>query len=285
MPNVTSSVLILSSTQRLREARPLLAEPVGFVPTMGALHEGHLSLVRRARAENASVLASIFVNPTQFGPQEDFSRYPRDLEADCRLLESAGCDAVFAPTAGDIYPEGFGTSIDVGPVARPLEGERRPGHFAGVATVVARLLLLVRPERAYFGEKDAQQLAVIRRLVTDLALLVEIVGCPIVREPDGLAMSSRNAYLGPEERRAASVLFRSLDAAAALWATGRRGAGDLEAALLSVLQSEPLAKLDYASAVDPLTFEHPTIDAGDVLLALAVWVGKTRLIDNRLLHR
>jgi pantoate--beta-alanine ligase len=252
---------------------------------MGALHEGHLSLVRRARAENASVLASIFVNPTQFGPHEDFSRYPRDLEADCRLLETAGCDAVFAPTTRDIYPEGFGTSIDVGLVARPLEGKRRPGHFAGVATVVARLLLLVRPERAYFGEKDAQQLAVIRRLVTDLALPVEIVGCPIVREPDGLAMSSRNAYLDPQQRKAASVLFSSLEAAAALWAAGRQGVGDLEAALLSVLQSEPLAKVDYASAVDPLTFERPTHDTGDILLALAAWIGTTRLIDNQRLLR
>ena len=279
------SVLILESTQRLVDARKALAEPVGLVPTMGALHEGHLSLVRRARAENASVIASIFVNPTQFGPHEDFERYPRDLAADCRLLESAGCDAVFAPSTSDVYPPGFSTTIDVGPVARPLEGERRPGHFVGVATVVARLLLLVHPQRAYFGEKDAQQLAVIRRLVTDLALPVDVVGCPIIRELDGLAMSSRNAYLQPEQRRAAAILFRSLEDATALWDSRTRGAAELEAALVRVLHAEPLAKMDYARAVDPTTFESPTVDAGDVLLALAVWIGATRLIDNRRLSR
>ena len=278
-------MLILDSVRALREATTELAPPVGFVPTMGALHEGHVSLVRRARAENVSVIVSIFVHPTQFGPEEDYSRYPRDLDGDCHLLEPAGCDAVFSPSPQEVYPPGFGTTIDVGPVARPLEGAFRPGHFAGVATVVARLLLLVRPTRAYFGEKDAQQLAVIRRLVADLALPVDIVGCPIVREPDGLAMSSRNAYLSPAERESATVLFRALDAAAGLWVSGVSTPSELEQALARVLEAEPLARVDYARAVDPVTFESAARDARTVLLALAVHIGKTRLIDNVRLTR
>lgn len=259
------------------------AREVGLVPTMGYLHAGHVSLVERARRECASVAATIFVNPTQFGPGEDFARYPRDLERDARLLEGAGCDLVFVPPVEEIYPPGCDTRVDVGPVSAPLEGQRRPGHFVGVATVVLKLLNLVQPTRAYFGQKDAQQLAVIRRLVRDLDVPVEIVGCPTVREPDGLAMSSRNSYLGPEERRAATVLFRALAAARQAYQAGERDAQALRQAMQALLDAEPLARTDYVSVADPLTFvELGRVSAG-ALLSLAVRVGRARLIDNLLL--
>jgi pantoate--beta-alanine ligase len=255
---------------------------VGLVPTMGALHEGHLSLVRTARRENDRVAVTLFVNPTQFGPAEDFTRYPRDVDRDRRLLEEAGADLLFAPTVEEMYPEGAAATIDVGPVAAPLEGERRPGHFRGVATVVMKLLQLATPDRAYFGEKDAQQLAVVRRLVADLDVPVEIRGCPIVREPDGLAMSSRNSCLSPSERRAAVVLSRALAAAGRCWDEGERRGAALRAAMERVLAEEPLARVDYAVAADPETFLEVLDEArGPVRLLVAVRIGATRLIDNR----
>ena len=256
---------------------------LGFVPTMGALHAGHLSLVERARRENDAVLASVFVNPTQFGPNEDLARYPRRLEEDAGLLRSAGCDLLFAPPVEEMYPEGAETFVLPGSVAAPLEGERRPGHFRGVATVVLELLNIVAPTRAYFGEKDAQQLAVIQRMVADLRVDVEIVPCPIVREPDGLAMSSRNAYLSAEERRAATVLHRALRAGELAWQGGERHGAALRALLERTIAEEPLARLDYASVADPATFREVEIAAGPVRLLLAVRVGNTRLIDNLLL--
>jgi pantoate--beta-alanine ligase len=251
---------------------------------MGFLHAGHISLVDRARRENASVAASIFVNPTQFGPKEDLASYPRDLEGDLRLLEAAGCDLVFAPEASEMYPAGADTFVVPGRVAEPLEGARRPGHFRGVATVVAKLLNIVRPDRAYFGEKDAQQLAVIRAMARDLDLPVEIVGCPIVREPDGLAMSSRNSYLNPEERRAAPILYRALLAGRGLWARGERRGQPLRDEMRRVIQCEPRVRLDYASAADPETFEEIERADSSVLLLLAAFLGRARLIDNLLLE-
>ena len=268
-----------------REWRRAPGGTLGLVPTMGALHAGHLSLVAAARRENERVAATIFVNPTQFGPAEDLARYPRDLGRDQALLEEAGCDALLAPGVDEIYPAGSETTVDVGSVARPLEGERRPGHFRGVATVVLKLLQIAAPDRAYFGEKDAQQLAVIRRLVEDLHLPVQIRGCPIVREPDGLAMSSRNAYLAPEDRRAATVLFRALEAAEALWGEGERRGDALRRAMEGVIAAEPRASLDYAAVADARTFQPlHTVADGPARLLLAVFFGDTRLIDNRLLQ-
>jgi pantoate--beta-alanine ligase len=267
--------------RRWRTERP---GRVGLVPTMGCLHAGHLSLVAAARSENDRVAATLFVNPTQFGPSEDYSRYPRNLDHDRALLEQAGCDLVFAPSVEEMYPPGATTTIDVGAIAVPLEGERRPSHFRGVATVVMKLLQIATPDRAYFGEKDAQQLAVVRRMVADLHLPVEIRGCPIVREPDGLAMSSRNAYLSPEERQAAVVLSRALGAAEESWRGGERRGDTLREAMQQTIAQEPLARLDYASAADPVSFREIGDTGGPVLLLLAVWLGRTRLIDNRRLE-
>jgi len=254
---------------------------LGLVPTMGALHEGHLSLVAAARRESDRVATSVFVNPTQFGPSEDLDRYPRDLERDRLLLEQAGCDLLFAPGAEEMYPAGTETGIDVGPVAVPLEGERRPGHFRGVATVVMKLLQIATPDRAYFGEKDAQQLAVIRRMVRDLNVPVEIRACPIVREPDGLALSSRNRHLSPEERRAAVVLSQALNEAERRWREGERHGEALREAMRGVFAREPLARLDYAGVADPATFRELDLAAGPAMLLVAAWLGRTRLIDNR----
>jgi pantoate--beta-alanine ligase len=251
---------------------------------MGFLHAGHLSLVAAARRECDRVVVSIFVNPTQFGPSEDYARYPRDRQRDRRLLEEAGVDLVFSPSAEEMYRVGAETVVDVGSVAEPLEGERRPGHFRGVATVVLKLLNIVAPDRAWFGEKDAQQLAVIRRLVADLDVPVEIRAGPIVREPDGLALSSRNAYLSAEERRAATVLFRALGEAEALWRAGERHGDVLRAAMKATLDDEPLTRTDYVAAADPVTFREIDRATGPVHLLLAVFFGKTRLIDNRLLE-
>jgi pantoate--beta-alanine ligase len=251
---------------------------------MGFLHEGHVSLVERARRENAHVAVSLFVNPTQFGPREDLAAYPRDLERDRALLRAAGCDVLFVPTAGEMYPPGATTAVDVGAVAAPLEGERRPGHFRGVATVVLKLLNIVHPDRAYFGEKDAQQLAVIRTFVRDLDVPVAIVGCPTVREADGLAKSSRNSYLDPEDRRAAPVLHRALSAAREAWRQGERAPVALRALMTAVLAEEPRARVDYVSAADPTSFQELTeATPGPVLLSMAVQVGRARLIDNILL--
>ena len=248
---------------------------VGLVPTMGALHEGHLSLVRRSRAENDLTVVSIFVNPLQFGPGEDLSRYPRPLDRDLELLGREGVDAVYLPDEAAMYPPQARTRVSVGGVSEPLEGAHRPGHFDGVATVVTKLFATVRPNRAYFGQKDAQQLAVVRRLAADLDTGVEIRACPIVREPDGLAMSSRNAYLTPEERRAATCLHRALIAAAAAYRAGERDPDRLSAVMREVIGAEPLAELDYAAVVDPASFTPP----GHLAL-VAARLGSTRLIDN-----
>jgi pantoate--beta-alanine ligase len=256
---------------------------VGFVPTMGYLHVGHLALVRRARAENETVVVSIFVNPLQFGPQEDYDRYPRDLDRDLYLLEREGVDAVFAPSVSEMYPSGFSTAVVVtGPIAERLEGEARPGHFRGVATVVTRLFGLVQPQRAYFGWKDAQQVLVVQRLVQDLALPVDIVPLPTVREADGLAMSSRNVYLSPEERVAASAIPRALFAALERFRSGERAAAALRELVRRTLTTTPV-RLEYVSVSDLETFQEVEYVERPALLLVAAWIGTTRLIDNVLL--
>ncbi|MFT4114770.1 pantoate--beta-alanine ligase [Silvibacterium sp.] len=253
---------------------------VGFVPTMGALHEGHLSLVRAAKAGCGVVVASIFVNPTQFGPNEDFAKYPRTFEADCALLEAEGVDVVFAPQVEEMYPEGAATFVEVEGISDRLDGVSRPGHFRGVATVVAKLFHIVQPDRAYFGQKDAAQVAVLRRMVRELHFPLELVACPTVREADGLAMSSRNRYLSAEERQQALVLKRALDAITEKYAAGERDAAALREAGLRVIAQEPAAKLDYLKLVSPLTLEDVQHAEGETLVAIAAWVGATRLIDN-----
>jgi pantoate--beta-alanine ligase len=250
---------------------------------MGYLHEGHLSLARRAREECASVVASIFVNPTQFGPNEDLTKYPRDLERDLRLLESAGVDLVWTPTPDVMYPPGFQTWVTVDNITQPLEGSMRPGHFRGVTTVVAKLFNAVLPHKAYFGQKDAQQAAVIRQMTIDLNFPIEIVICPTVREADGLAMSSRNSYLNPEERKAAAVLFRALSAAESAYKNGERNAEKLRNIMKETIATEPLASMQYISCSDFYTLEELQDITGKSLLSMAVFVGKTRLIDNFIL--
>jgi pantoate--beta-alanine ligase len=277
-------VRVATTVDEVRRWRREARGSVGLVPTMGALHAGHLSLVEAARRENDRVAVTLFVNPTQFGPHEDYARYPRDLARDAALLAPAGADLLFAPPAEEMYPPGTETTVDVGPVAVPLEGERRPGHFRGVATVVLKLLGIATPARAYFGEKDAQQLAVIRRLVADLNVPVEVRACPIVREADGLALSSRNAYLSPEDRRAATVLFRALEAGEALWRAGERDAGALRRAMARHLAGEPRARVDYVSVADPSTFREVETASGPLYLLLAAFFGEARLIDNRRLE-
>jgi pantoate--beta-alanine ligase len=256
---------------------------VGFVPTMGYVHEGHLALVRRARAENETVVVSIFVNPLQFGPQEDYDRYPRDLDRDLYLLEREGVDAVFAPSVSEMYPSGFSTAVVVtGPIAERLEGEARPGHFRGVATVVTRLFGLVQPQRAYFGWKDAQQVLVVQRLVQDLALPVDIVPLPTVREADGLAMSSRNVYLSPEERVAASAIPRALFATLERFRSGERAAAAFRELVQRTLTTTPV-RLEYVSVSDLETFQEVEYVERPALLLVAAWIGTTRLVDNVLL--
>jgi pantoate--beta-alanine ligase len=253
---------------------------IGFVPTMGALHEGHLSLVRLARERADRVVASIFVNPAQFGPHEDFNRYPRQPEKDAAMLEAAGCDLLFLPDIETIYPPGNATFVEPAGAALGLEGTCRPGHFRGVATVVLALFNLVQADVVVFGEKDAQQLAVIRQMVRDLHLPIEIVPGPTVREADGLALSSRNAYLSPQERQAATVLHRSLRAAEDLIAVGERRGDEVRRRLREVLESEPLARVEYAEVVDAETFAPVDALHGELVLPLAVRIGGTRLIDN-----
>ncbi|MDD5591469.1 MAG: pantoate--beta-alanine ligase [Dehalococcoidales bacterium] len=264
----------------MRHLRRQLAEPVGFVPTMGYLHDGHLSLVRAARAESRSVVVSIFVNPTQFGPQEDLASYPRDTERDLTLLTKEAVDAVFMPSAAEMYPGRFGVYVDGGKTAGRLEGACRPGHFRGVATVVAKLFNIVRPTRAYFGQKDAQQVAVIKKMVADLNMDLEVVALPTVREPDGLAMSSRNVYLNPAERRAALTLYRSLCLAQRLWREGETDAGLLRRKMVALIEKEPLASIDYVSIAGAETLDELDEVKPPVLVSLAVRIGGTRLIDN-----
>lgn len=276
---------VLTSVAALRAWRDgAAAGAVGLVPTMGALHAGHLALIGAARAECGRVVASVFVNPSQFDDPADLARYPRDLERDRALLAGAGCDALFAPEPAEVYPPGFDTWVEPGEVAAPNEGAHRPGHFRGVATVVLKLLQMARPDRAYFGQKDAQQLAVVRAMVRDLDVPVAIVACPTVREADGLAMSSRNARLGPDERRAAIVLVRALLAARAAHRAGERDAAALRRAALAVLAAEPLARADYASVADGATMaELDAVPDEGAVVSVAAFVGATRLIDNLVL--
>jgi pantoate--beta-alanine ligase len=271
------------SLSELRTIRASMDGIFGFVPTMGALHAGHGSLVHRARTECNHVGVSIFVNPAQFGPGEDFAKYPRMIQRDLDLLDSMGVDVVWMPTAEFMYPTGFQTWITVEEISAPLEGNCRPGHFRGVATVVAKLLNSFTPDKAYFGQKDAQQVVVLQRMVRDLNFPVEVVVCPTIRESDGLALSSRNAYLSPEERKAATVLFKALSAAKDKYDGGERDADALRTIMHKVVSSEPLAHEQYISASDPETLaELKKVDAA-VLLSLAVRIGKTRLIDNFLI--
>ncbi len=256
----------------------------GLVPTMGYLHEGHLSLVRRADEENGYTAVTIFVNPTQFAPTEDLSSYPRNLERDLALLAAEGVDLVFTPSDAIMYPPDFQTTVTVGQVSKPLEGASRPTHFQGVATIVAKLFNIIQPTRAYFGQKDAQQTVVLRQMVRDLNFNVEMIICPTVREADGLAMSSRNAYLSPEQRQAATVLYRALTAASDAYAQGERDGARLRQIMAATVAAEPLARLDYASAAHPLTLQElEQVDSG-VLFSLAVFFGKTRLIDNMVIE-
>jgi pantoate--beta-alanine ligase len=258
---------------------------LGLVPTMGALHEGHLSLVRAAKARCDAVAVSIFVNPTQFGPTEDLARYPRQFERDCQMLETEGVEILFAPTTEEIYPQGAVTWVVVEGLSEKLDGRSRPGHFRGVTTIVAKLFHIIEPDAAFFGQKDAAQLAVIRRMVRDLNFPVEIVGCPIVREPDGLAMSSRNAYLSREERVRALVLQRALMAVRRQFDAGERCAGKLISAGREVLAGEPHVRLDYFEVVDPDTLDPVERISQTTLVAVAAYVGSTRLIDNIVLER
>ncbi len=274
---------VLRSRAELRSALAGRPRPVGLVPTMGWLHDGHRSLIRRARADNPTVVASIFVNPRQFNRADDFTKYPRNEARDVAICADEGVDLVWAPTVDEVYVPGFDTTVSVGAIAEPLEGRARPGHFEGVATVVAILFGLVGAEHAYFGQKDAQQVMVIRRMARDLALPTEVIACPTVREPDGLALSSRNVHLGPAERAAAPVLHRALEAAADRWRAGERSADALRRAMLAVLAGEPLAEVDYVSVADALSLAELDRLDGPILLSLAVRFGSTRLIDNELL--
>jgi len=265
---------------KVRALRQKLSGTVGFVPTMGYLHEGHLALVKQARIENSAVIASIYVNPTQFGPREDFGAYPRDLNRDLELLREGGVDIVFVPSDNQMYSPEFSTWVDVEKISERLEGASRPGHFRGVATVVAKLFNIVQPTKAYFGQKDAQQVVVIKRMVADLNVEIEIVVVPTVRESDGLAMSSRNIYLSPEERKAATVLFRALTLAQQLRLGGEKDAGKIRRQMTALIQKEHLAKTDYVSVADAETMEELNLIDRSALASLAVRIGKTRLIDN-----
>jgi pantoate--beta-alanine ligase len=279
----------MTSVMRTRaELRATLAgapRPVGLVPTMGWLHDGHRALMRRARAECATLAVTIFVNPRQFNDPSDYTRYPRDPEADLATCEAEGADLVWLPDVEEVYPPGFDTLVHVGSVAAPLEGAARPGHFDGVATVVAILFALVGAERAYFGQKDAQQVMVIRRMATDLGLPTRVIACPTVREPDGLALSSRNVHLSPVERRAAPVLHAALSAARQAWLEGEREGDVLRGIVEEVLASEPLVQVEYVSCADAATLQELDRLAGPAVLSLAVHLGTTRLIDNVLLER
>lgn len=272
----------LSDLQRIRRA---LTPPVGLVPTMGFLHEGHLSLVDLARNQNSSVITTIFVNPTQFGPQEDLESYPQDIPRDLKLLEERGVDLIWIPERNEIYPPGFQTWVTVEEVTKPLEGKMRPEHFRGVTTIVAKLFNAVMPDKAYFGQKDAQQVVVLGRLVKDLNYPLEIVVAPIVREPDGLAMSSRNVNLNPEERQAATVLFKALQAAENAFKEGNYDADQLRGIMEKTIAGEELASLQYVSCADEETLNELSGPIQKGLLSMAVFIGNTRLIDNLMLRK
>lgn len=271
---------VLTTVAEVRAARRQLNGSLGLVPTMGALHDGHLALVKQARAASDCVCVSIFLNPTQFAANEDLASYPRDTDRDLALLEAEGVDYVFLPSAEEMYPEGFDASVDIGLITERLEGKSRPGHFFGVATVVLKLFNIIQPTRAYFGKKDAQQLVVIRKMVRDLNLDIEIVPVDTVREPDGLAMSSRNAFLNPAEREAALVLWNALSLAREMWTRGARDAETFRIRMRELVESEKLARLDYVSVADPVTLNELPRIQGPALVSLAVRIGRTRLIDN-----
>ena len=275
---------VIKTIAEMKRLRLKLAEPVGFIATMGYLHLGHLALVRQARTDNASVVVSIFVNPTQFGTGEDFDRYPRNLERDLSLLQKEGVDAVFAPATVEIYPPRFSSRVEVNNIARRLEGASRPGHFKGVSTVVAKLFNIIQPTRAYFGQKDAQQAIVIKKMVADLNMNLKVITLPTVREPDGLATSSRNSYLNPRERQAALVLYQSLMLAKKLWQRGEKDAEKLRHEMARLIRKEPLAAIDYVSIADPETLEELEEVKPPALISLAVKIGETRLIDNVVLE-
>jgi pantoate--beta-alanine ligase len=274
---------VLHTRAELRAALADAPRPIGLVPTMGWLHDGHRALMRQARAENATAVVTIFVNPRQFDDASDYTRYPRDTAADIAICEAEAVDLVWLPEVDEVYPPGFDTTVSVGAVAEPLEGAARPGHFDGVATVVATLFALVGAEHAYFGQKDAQQVMVISRMAADLALPTQVIPCPTVREPDGLALSSRNVHLTPQERAAAPVLHRALLAAREAYQEGEREAEVLRALMLEILATEPLAQVEYASCADALTLRELQHVEGPALLSLAVVLGTTRLIDNELI--
>jgi len=275
---------VLHSIAEMKEARHKLRGSVGFVPTMGYLHEGHMELARIARAKNRNVVVSIFVNPAQFGPREDYAGYPRDTERDLAMLKKEKVGIVFMPGAEDMYPSRYCTWVDLEKVTERLEGAIRPGHFRGVATVVAKLFNIVEPTRAYFGQKDAQQLVVIKKMVADLNMNLEVIAVPTVREPDGLAMSSRNVYLNPEERKSALVLYKSLTLAQKLWNKGETNADLIRKEMTSLIQSEPrAARIDYVSIADAETLEELNNIDRPAVVSLAVKIGKPRLIDNIIL--
>lgn len=276
---------IVTSKEDMRSLCREASRPLGLVPTMGALHDGHLSLVDRARGDSRTVAVSIFVNPTQFGEGEDFAQYPRDLDADLEMLRQHGADLVFVPDVSEVYPPGFDTWVDVGPIADRLEGAARPGHFRGVATVVAKLFGIVAPERAYFGQKDGQQTVVVRKLARDLDMGIDVVVLPTVREPDGLAMSSRNVRLSPEQRSAAAAVYRALCAGRDLWSAGERNASLISGAVRKALADEPLlGSCDYVSLAAADTLEELGEAEPGAMLSTAVHIGPIRLIDNVILE-
>ena len=274
---------IIETIADMKRFRQSLPQPIGFVPTMGYLHEGHLSLVRQAREQNPSVVTSIFVNPTQFGPKEDFSEYPRDPQNDLSMLEKEKSDVIFMPSSIEIYPPGFSSWINIEKVTERFEGKFRPNHFRGVTTVVAKLFNIVEPDRAYFGQKDAQQLLVIKKMVTDLNMNLEVVTVPTVREPDGLAMSSRNIYLNSKERKAALVLYQALTKAQQLFTKGEKNAKRLREQMIDLINEQPLASIDYVSIANAETLDELNEVNIQALVLMAVRIGKTRLIDNIML--
>jgi len=274
---------VIETIAEIRKARKKLGETVGFVPTMGYLHEGHITLVSRARKENESVIVSIFVNPTQFGPKEDFKSYPRDTGRDLAMLKPL-TDIVFMPQDTEMYPENYDTWVTPGEIATRLEGAVRPGHFRGVDTVVAKLFNIVHPDKAYFGQKDAQQLAIIKRMVDDLNMPLEVIACPTVREADGLAMSSRNVYLNREHRKAATVLYKALTLAKEMWGQGEKEAGTIRRRMTELIEEEPQGVIDYISVAYPETLKEMHHIKTPALVSLAVRFGKTRLIDNIVLE-
>jgi pantoate--beta-alanine ligase len=271
---------VIKSIPEIRALRQKLSGTVGFVPTMGYLHQGHLALVKGAKIENSAVIVSIYVNPTQFGPSEDFSAYPRDLGRDLELLRKEGTDIVFVPSDDEMYPRESSSWVDVEKISERLEGASRPGHFRGVATIVVKLFNIVQPTRAYFGQKDVQQVLVIKKMVADLNMNLEVVVMPTIRESDGLAISSRNTYLNSKERQAATILFKALTVAQRLWLSGEKDAEKIRRQMVALIEKEPLARIDYVSIADTGTLEELNLLDRPAVASLALRIGKTRLIDN-----